>query len=124
MEATPQDSKSSGNGSVSPIQSGGGDAREKLMHELRHVIDDAETWLKESKARAADNAGQAKARLEDTLRTAKTDLLRLEDSMLARTRIAARTADGYVQDHPWQAVAVAVGAAVGLLAGLLISRDH
>ena len=43
-----------------------------------------------------------------------------EQEVLTRAKEAARDADGYVREHPWQAVGIAAG--VGLLLGILISR--
>lgn len=123
MEHTSQESNNAvngSNGSMAASQAAGADARDKLMHDLKLVIGDAEAWLKDAKAHAVSNAGQAQQRFEDTLRNAKSDLLKLEDSMLARSKLAAQSANGYVKGHPWQAVGL--GAAVGVIAGLLISR--
>lgn len=124
MEQTVQQGNGAVNGNKAQGQGQGQaanhDAREKLMNDLKLVIGDAESWLKEAKRNAAHNAGEAQARFDDTLRTAKSDLLRLQDSMTARGKLAAQSANGYVKGHPWQAVGL--GAAVGVIAGLLLAR--
>ena len=47
-------------------------------------------------------------------------LLAAMSAVAADDKEAARDADGYVREHPWQAVGIAAG--VGLLLGILISR--
>lgn len=96
------------------------EGRERLMQDLKHAIQDAEQWLRGAASAGADDLGQVKAKFEDTLRTAKKDLHRLEDSMLARSKMAAQATNIYVQDNPWKSVAL--GAAVGVALGLLIAR--
>lgn len=63
--------------------------------------------------------------LEDNLqaaahRTAEA-LQAAQQSAVDRTRSAAKATDGFVRDHPWATVGIAVG--VGALIGWLISRD-
>jgi ElaB/YqjD/DUF883 family membrane-anchored ribosome-binding protein len=94
--------------------------REQLMDNLKNVIDEAEDWLRDTANGLAEDGADVKARFEDTLRTARQDLLKLEDSVIARTKLAARSADEYVHENPWRAIII--GATVGLLAGVLISR--
>lgn len=101
-------------------QPAGADARERLMNDLKSVIGDVENWLRDEREHATDGIGDVKAQFEETLRTAKTDLLKMEDSVLARTRIAAQQANVYVNDNPWKAVGL--GAALGVIVGMLVAR--
>ena len=94
--------------------------REQLIGNLKDVINDAEDWLRDTASGLAEDGADVKARFEDTLRTARIDLLKLEDSVIARTKQAAQSADEYVHENPWRAIII--GATVGLLAGVLISR--
>jgi ElaB/YqjD/DUF883 family membrane-anchored ribosome-binding protein len=110
-----------GSGGMSDSQAASMAARDKLLDELKHAIDEAETWLKDAKTqKGAEYRSEIRDRFADTLRTAKTDFLKLEDSVVARTRIAAQNADVYVRDNPWKAVGL--GAAVGVIVGMLIGR--
>jgi ElaB/YqjD/DUF883 family membrane-anchored ribosome-binding protein len=93
--------------------------RERLLGHLREAVTDAEHWLSTATKDGTAEIEYAKAAFKESLHTAKTDLLKLEDSILARGKLAAQATDGYVHEHPWGAVAV--GAAVGVLAGLLIA---
>ena len=108
-----------GNG-VSNGQAASGAARDKLMDGLKTAIGEAEHYLSDAGEQVSDKASEVRARFEDTLRTAKTDLRKLEDSVIARSHEVAQSADIYVRDNPW--TAVGVGAAVGVIVGLLMSR--
>lgn len=101
-------------------KSSAADARDKLMDDMKAVINDAEAWLKDSTAHEAEDLIAIRKNFETTLQATKTDLLKLQNDMLAKTRLAAQAADTYVRTNPW--AAVGVGAAVGLLFGLMASR--
>ncbi|MCE3263266.1 MAG: hypothetical protein K0R43_2345 [Pseudoduganella sp.] len=123
MDQTPQAAKPNGGGVAngkSHSHNETTEARERLMGDLKRAVQDAETWLRNAASANSEDLGMVKAKFEDTLRTAKRDLLKLEDSMLARGKIAAQATDHYVHDHPWKAVAA--GAAIGVIVGMLISR--
>jgi ElaB/YqjD/DUF883 family membrane-anchored ribosome-binding protein len=106
--------------SISDGQSASSAAREKLMDGLKSAIGEAEQYLHEAAEQVGETASEARARFDDTLRTARTDLRKLEDSVLARGHDAAHSANVYVRDNPWKAVGL--GAAVGVIVGMLISR--
>jgi ElaB/YqjD/DUF883 family membrane-anchored ribosome-binding protein len=124
MDQTPQTSAKPNGGGVangkSHSQNESMEARERLMSDLKQAVQDAETWLRNAATANSEDLGMVKAKFEDTLRTAKRDLLKLEDSMLARGKMAAQATDHYVHDNPWKAVAA--GAAVGVIVGMLIAR--
>lgn len=111
MEQTPPNDKAEAQAAASNV-------RDRLMDDLQHIISETEKWLEES-ADAAD-ASETKTRFDDALRTAKNDLHKLEDSFLAHTRDVAEGVNIYVQDNPWKAVGI--GAAVGVVIGMLLSR--
>nr|WP_315402365.1 DUF883 domain-containing protein [uncultured Duganella sp.] len=106
---------------VSDGQAASGAARDKLMDGLKTAIGQAEQYLGDAGEQLGGAASAARARFDDTLLTARTDLRKLEESVLARGQQAAQGADAYVHANPWQAVGL--GAAVGLVVGLLISRQ-
>lgn len=108
-----------GNG-VSNGQAASGAAREKLMDGLKTAIGEAEHYLSDAAEQVGDTASEVRARFEDTLRTARSDLRKLEDSVIARSHEIAQSADVYVRDNPWKAVGL--GAAAGVLLGVLITR--
>ncbi|RZT03973.1 Membrane-anchored ribosome-binding protein, inhibits growth in stationary phase, ElaB/YqjD/DUF883 family [Duganella sp. CF402] len=106
--------------SIADAQTASAAVRDRLLDDLQHTISEAEQWLEDSVSAPSATSSEARARFDDTLRTARSDLRKLEDSLLAHSRNAADSVNLYVQDNPWQAVGI--GAALGLLAGVLISR--
>ncbi|GGY17276.1 DUF883 family protein [Pseudoduganella dura] len=97
------------------------EARDRLVGDLKTAISDAEQWLRGAAGGNGADLGEVKSRLQEKLRTAKEDLLKVEDTVLAKSKAAAQCADTYVHDNPWRAVVI--GGVVGLLAGVIISRD-
>ena len=95
-------------------------ARDQLMSDLKSVIRDAEAWLRQGGNFTGEEFQAAKAKFEATLQGAKADLIRLEEAVVEKTKVAAKATDDYVQENPWKAVGI--GAAVGLVIGILISR--
>jgi ElaB/YqjD/DUF883 family membrane-anchored ribosome-binding protein len=104
---------------IEPIPTKPG-ARDQLMSDLKSVIQDAEVWLRNGSQMTGEELQAAKAKFERTLTNAKADLIRLEETVVEKTKVAAKATDEYVKENPWKSVGI--GAAAGLLIGLLISR--
>jgi ElaB/YqjD/DUF883 family membrane-anchored ribosome-binding protein len=94
--------------------------KEKLISDFKVVVADAEALLKASAGQGGEALAAVRARVEESLATAKSKMLDAEEELLVKTRAAAKATDEYVHDHPWNAVGIAAG--VGLLVGLLLSR--
>lgn len=94
--------------------------KEKLISDFKVVVADAEALLKASAGQGGEALAAVRARVEESLATAKTKMIDAEEELLERTKAAAKATDEYVHEHPWNAVGIAAG--VGLLVGLLISR--
>ncbi|MDR7051878.1 ElaB/YqjD/DUF883 family membrane-anchored ribosome-binding protein [Duganella sp. 3397] len=109
-----------GNGTLNDIKDASSAARDKVVTGVKTAAHDAQDYLSEAGDKANEAISEARTRFEDSLRNARIDLRKLEDTVLAHSRDAARQADVYVHDNPWKAVGI--GAAIGLLAGLLVSR--
>ncbi|NYE63950.1 ElaB/YqjD/DUF883 family membrane-anchored ribosome-binding protein [Duganella sp. 1224] len=105
---------------IADSQSAAANTRDQLIDGLKSSINEAEKWLEESADDVSEAASEARARFDDTLRTAISDLRKLEDSIVAHSREAAQSVDVYVRDNPWKAVTI--GATIGLLAGVILSR--
>ncbi len=94
--------------------------RDKLVADMKVVIADAEELLRATAGQAGEKVAAARARIQDSMETAKFKLSQLGEASAERAKAAARVTDDYVHDHPWHAVGVA--ALVGLVLGTLISR--
>lgn len=93
---------------------------EKLAADLRLVISDAEELLRATASQAGETLATARAKVRDSLDSAKAGLGPLGEEAAEQARAAARAADDYVREHPWQAVGIA--ALAGIALGLLVSR--
>jgi ElaB/YqjD/DUF883 family membrane-anchored ribosome-binding protein len=94
--------------------------KEKLMQDLKLVVQDVEELLKATASQTGEKIAAARARAEESLRGAQRHLFEAGDEAAARARAGADAADEYVRDNPWQAVAIAAG--VAFIIGLLVGR--
>jgi ElaB/YqjD/DUF883 family membrane-anchored ribosome-binding protein len=81
----------------------------KMMDELRAALADAEALLRATADEAGPKVQEARRRAEESLRAVREQM-----------EGAGRDLDAKVRENPWAAVGIA--AAVGLLAGILLSR--
>jgi ElaB/YqjD/DUF883 family membrane-anchored ribosome-binding protein len=94
--------------------------RDKLVADLKVVINDAEELLKITAGQAGDKAAAVRDRLQKTLEQTKVKLVEVENKAIDQTKAAARATDAYVHENPWKSIGIAAG--VGLLFGLVIGR--
>jgi ElaB/YqjD/DUF883 family membrane-anchored ribosome-binding protein len=101
-----------------PTQTG---ARDQLLSDLKTVIQDAEAWLRHSGHLTGEEFKAARAKFERTLvaRPRKTSI-HIEEAVVEKTKVAAKATDEFVQENPWKAVGL--GAAIGVVIGMLIAR--
>jgi len=97
-------------------------SKEKLMQDLRVVLADAEELLRATAGQAGDKAAAARERIQESLVAAKERLVAAERAVVEKTKQAAKATDEYVHENPWKAVGIAAG--VGLIVGMLISRNR
>ncbi|MEN3278093.1 MAG: hypothetical protein V7631_3883 [Massilia sp.] len=100
-----------------PTQTG---SRDQLVADLKTVIADAEAWLRHGSTLTGDELKAAKAKFENALSSAKEGLTNLE--VVEKSKAAAKATDDYVKTNPWKAVGI--GAAVGVVLGMLINRPR
>lgn len=94
--------------------------REKLVSDLMLVIGDAEALLGATAHQAGEKVAAARARMQETIAGAKERAAELGAATLDGAKAAGRATDDFVRENPWQAVGI--GAAVGVILGMLISR--
>ena len=107
----------------SPIQNAK-EGQQRLAHDLKAVVDDAEALLRLAINDAGQGYGDARAKLEDSLKKARRELASVEKALAKAVTDGLQETDRYVRAHPWESVGVSVGIGVGigLLLGLLIAR--
>ena len=94
--------------------------REKLVSDLKIVIGDAEELLRATAQSAGETVAAARARVQTSMNGAKKRLAAVSDVTVDHAKDAARATDQFVRENPWQAVGI--GAALGVILGMLISR--
>jgi ElaB/YqjD/DUF883 family membrane-anchored ribosome-binding protein len=94
--------------------------RDKLVADMKIVIADAEELLKATASAAGDKVTVARAKIEESLKTAKIKVAAAEEAVVHRAKAAAQATDDYVHANPWKAVGF--GAACGIIIGMLIAR--
>jgi ElaB/YqjD/DUF883 family membrane-anchored ribosome-binding protein len=82
---------------------------DKLMHDLKAVVGDAEDLLKATAGQSGEQIARIRVRAEESVRTAR-----------ARMKDAGLQFDEQVRENPWTAVGIAAGA--GLVLGILLGR--
>jgi ElaB/YqjD/DUF883 family membrane-anchored ribosome-binding protein len=94
---------------------------EKMLEELRVVVNNAEDLLHTTANQAGEGVAAARARIQENLKNVKHRLHEAEALVLDQSRHAVKTTDKYVHANPWQSIGVAVCA--GVIFGLLIKRE-
>lgn len=96
--------------------------RDQLVDDFAAVLNEAEDLLQKASTESGDRARDLRDQVQAKLLSAKLRLQEIQGDAVDRAKDAARATDDYVHDNPWQAVGVA--AAVGLIAGLVMSRGR
>jgi ElaB/YqjD/DUF883 family membrane-anchored ribosome-binding protein len=96
------------------------DGQKRLAKDFQAVVDDAEELLRHAAQGAGEGYDEARGRLEQALKAARSEIKALEDAVTDGAKRAARATDGYVHEHPWESIGI--GAGIGLLLGMLIAR--
>lgn len=92
----------------------------RLDDDLSLLSDTLEEILASSGDPADQKYIELKLRAESALDEVRDRLSRASDTGYCRVKRAVCHADGYVRERPWQGIGV--GAAVGLVVGLLLAR--
>jgi len=93
---------------------------EKLVTDLKVVLDDAEEMLQEAARTGGEKGAELREKAMQKLQQMREKLQDTQDVVIERGRAAAHAADDYVHENPWKAIGVAAGA--GMLIGLLLNR--
>lgn len=98
--------------------------KQRLLDDFNAVVTEAEQLLKFVTDEGGDKASALRAKMEKKLHAAKERLRSLEDTVVDKSRAAARATDEYVHENPWQSIGVAagVGAVLGVVIGVLLYR--
>jgi ElaB/YqjD/DUF883 family membrane-anchored ribosome-binding protein len=93
---------------------------DRLMSDLRAVLEDAEALLTATAGQAGEKIQRARERATETVRVARERLTDAQEQVVKQAKVAAKETDNYVRENPWQAVGIAAG--VAFIIGVLVSR--
>lgn len=93
---------------------------QQASHNLRHMVDEIDTFLRSAADTGDQKFDTARARLSQQVREMRRQLDELNESTAARVKRAAEEADQTLHAHPYGAMGLAAG--VGLLVGYLAAR--
>lgn len=93
---------------------------EDLRAELKNLADTLEEVLNSSTDKSKEELGKLRSKAESVLKDSRVRLSDTSDAIVKQTRETAARADEYVRENPW--TGVGIGAAVGLVVGVLLSR--
>ena len=86
---------------------------EHLRAELKSLSDTLEEVLSSSGEKSKEELSKIRSKAEQALKQSRYRLAK-------QTRVAAARADEYVRENPW--TGVGIGAAIGVVLGVLLSR--
>jgi ElaB/YqjD/DUF883 family membrane-anchored ribosome-binding protein len=94
--------------------------KDKLMHDLKVVIADAEELLRLTADQAGGSVADVRSRVQARMNQAKTDLIHLQDTAVAQVKAAGLATDEFVHTNPWKSISMAAG--LGVILGLMAGR--
>ena len=94
--------------------------KDKLVSDIKTVIDDADSLLKGVASSAADEFTAVRGRVESRLGEAKSRLNVARAEAARRACGAAGAADEFARDNPWKLFGIS--ALAGLLIGIVLTR--
>jgi ElaB/YqjD/DUF883 family membrane-anchored ribosome-binding protein len=94
--------------------------RAGVSREVHNFIADVEDLVKDTTSLTGDELAKAKATLSERISAARQSIDAMSSAVAKRARNTASETNAYVHDQPWKAVGI--GAAIGLLLGVVISR--
>jgi len=94
---------------------------EKLLSDFQAVIADTEELMKSVSSDGAGKTQALREKVQQNLKQAKDYLEDIEETVVDKSKVAARITDDYVHENAWRTIGIAVG--LGILIGFLL-RDR
>jgi ElaB/YqjD/DUF883 family membrane-anchored ribosome-binding protein len=91
-----------------------------VQSDMRTLVRDAQDLFREATTATGEKADALRARGLSLLDSAMAKAQDVQAAAIETGKEMAETADNFVQENPWKAVAISAG--VGLLLGVLIAR--
>ena len=94
---------------------------EKLLSDFQAVIADTEELMKSVSSDGTGKTQALREKVQQNLKQAKDYLEDIEETVVDKSKVAARITDDYVHENAWRTIGIAVG--LGILIGFLL-RDR
>lgn len=91
-----------------------------LRAELKSLADTLEEVLSNSGEQSKEEVEKLRTKAQRALKDSRQRLSETGDAIARQTREAATRTDEYVHDNPW--AGIGIGAAVGVMLGVLLAR--
>lgn len=91
-----------------------------VSREIRNFLADIEHLIEQTTSITGEDLARVKAKISERVSAAKASIDQMSGTVTARVRSSAVATNSYVHESPWNAIGI--GAAVGVLLGLLLSR--
>jgi ElaB/YqjD/DUF883 family membrane-anchored ribosome-binding protein len=91
-----------------------------VRNDMRTLVKDAQDLFREATSSTGERAEELRSRGLMLLDTAMEKAQEVQATALETSKEVAHTADEFVRENPWTAVAVSTG--IGLLVGMLLAR--
>lgn len=92
----------------------------RTRSDIRSMVEDAQKLFREAAATTGEKAEDLRDKGLELLDSAVSKAQDVQAAAIEAGKEVAATADDYVQENPWRAMAISAG--IGLLVGLVISR--
>lgn len=96
------------------------DVQSTVAQEFHDFLADMEDLVKDATSLTGEDLARVKEKVRKQIAAAKGSAEEVGNNLAARARKTAEQATEYVHDHSWQTVGI--GAAVGVVLGLLLAR--
>ena len=93
---------------------------EELRAELKSLADTLESVLNTAESKSKEEVDSRKKKAQAALENSRTRLAEGKEQVVQQTKEIAGKADNYVRENPW--TSVGIGAAVGVVLGVLLAR--
>ena len=93
---------------------------EELRAELKSLADTLESVLSTAESKSKEEVDSLKKKAQAALETSRTRRAEGKEQVVQQTKEIAGKADNYVRENPW--TGVGIGAAVGVVLGVLLAR--
>ena len=121
MSRYPDIAETEGNGHGTGLQgSRATKTRAESTGEFSNFVSDIEHLITSMTSLTGQDLERAKQKLAERVEAAKVTLTEAGGRIAETARQSARATDTYVHEHPWQSVGI--GAILGLLVGIAVSR--